>query len=165
MVFHSLTIVRSCNGTCERYAARAIICAPTGPLRKTNTIVSSSFGGNRQDSDFAHSIIATEVDHDDVDHVTSAAEAQAMLKKVTGDRGVERVAVSDEQQNDDQASVPPSTGSGQHTRKSPAFTIVAECRYALTGVGAAMAVGNQKCKGNCADVAPAPTNTRPTIIG
>jgi len=26
----------------------------------------------------------------------------------------------------------------------PAFTIVAECKYALTGVGAAMAWGNQK---------------------
>jgi hypothetical protein len=44
----------------------------------------------------------------------------------------------------------------------PAFTIVAECRYALTGVGAAMALGSQKWNGTCADLvkAPASTSTR-----
>jgi hypothetical protein len=96
-------------------------------------------GGNRQDGDFAHSILATEVHHDDVDHVTSAAEAQAMLKKVTGDRGVERVAVGDEQQDDDQASDherdryiaaahPPIQLFPTEWRQIPSFTIVAECR-------------------------------------
>ena len=41
----------------------------------------------------------------------------------------------------------------------PAFTIVAECKYALTGVGAAMACGNQKWNGNCADLVNAPNST------
>ncbi len=44
------------------------------------------------------------------------------------------------------------------------MTIVAECRYALTGVGAAIAPGSQKCSGNWADLENAPTSTsaRPT---
>ena len=69
--------------------------------------------------------------------------------------------------------VPPqSTTIQRHTSRSPkigdiraistmpAFTIVAECRYALTGVGAAIAPGSQKWNGNCADFVNAPTSTR-----
>ena len=39
----------------------------------------------------------------------------------------------------------------------PALTIAAACRYALTGVGAAMAPGSQKWKGKIADLLSAPT--------
>ena len=42
----------------------------------------------------------------------------------------------------------------------PAFTIAAACRYALTGVGAAMAPGSQKWKGKIADLLSAPTSRR-----
>ena len=45
-------------------------------------------------------------------------------------------------------------------RNSPAFTIVAECRYADTGVGAAIACGSQKWKGNCADLVKQPSRIR-----
>ena len=38
----------------------------------------------------------------------------------------------------------------------PAFTIAAECKYADTGVGAAIAPGNQICHGACADFVIAP---------
>ncbi len=44
----------------------------------------------------------------------------------------------------------------------PAFTIVAEWRYALIGVGATIAPGSQKWNGNWADLASAPRATRPT---
>ena len=37
------------------------------------------------------------------------------------------------------------------------MTIAAECRYADTGVGAAIAPGNQKCQGACADLVRAPS--------
>jgi hypothetical protein len=45
------------------------------------------------------------------------------------------------------------------------LTIVAECRYALTGVGAAIAAGSQAWKGNCADFVNAPSriSTRATV--
>ena len=46
----------------------------------------------------------------------------------------------------------------------PAFTMVAECKYALTGVGAAIAPGNQKWKGNCADFVKAPSKTRTDAV-
>ena len=39
----------------------------------------------------------------------------------------------------------------------PAFTIAAECRYADTGVGAAIAPGSQKCQGAWADLVSAPS--------
>ena len=48
-------------------------------------------------------------------------------------------------------------------RKVPALTMVAECKYALTGAGAAMALGSQKWKGNWADLVKAPANTSKTI--
>ena len=41
----------------------------------------------------------------------------------------------------------------------PALTIAAACRYALTGVGAAMAPGSQKWKGKIADLLSAPTSS------
>ncbi len=59
-----------------------------------------------------------------------------------------------------QASVPPSAGEKRISRKTPAFTMVAECRKADTGVGAAMAPGSQKWKGNCADLVKAPIRNR-----
>src|SRR6185437_925678 len=43
---------------------------------------------------------------------------------------------------------------------TPALTIAAACRYALTGVGAAIAPGSQKCIGTIADFDSAPTSTR-----
>ena len=43
---------------------------------------------------------------------------------------------------------------------TPALTIVAECRYALTGVGAAIAPGSQTWNGNCADFVAAATRIR-----
>src|SRR4051794_33908907 len=49
-------------------------------------------------------------------------------------------------------------GDSTATRNIPAFTIVAECRYALTGVGAAMAPGNQAWNGYWADLVNAPTS-------
>ena len=45
----------------------------------------------------------------------------------------------------------------------PAFTIVAECSRALTGVGAAIAAGSQKWNGNCADFVNAPSATSARI--
>ncbi len=48
-------------------------------------------------------------------------------------------------------------------RNTPAFTMVAEWRYALTGVGAAMAWGSQKWNGTCADLVNAPSSTSPRI--
>ena len=47
----------------------------------------------------------------------------------------------------------------------PAFTIVAEWRKALAGVGAAMAPGSQKWKGNCADLVKAPSRIRASATG
>ncbi len=44
------------------------------------------------------------------------------------------------------------------------MTIVAECRNAVTGVGATIAPGSQKLKGNWADLLNAPTSTRATPI-
>ena len=51
-------------------------------------------------------------------------------------------------------------GVSRATRYTPAFTIAAACRYALTGVGAAMAPGSQKWNGTIADFDSAPTSTR-----
>ncbi len=59
-----------------------------------------------------------------------------------------------------QRSVPAKTGHSRASRKMPAFTMVAECRYAETGVGAAMAWGSQKWKGNWADLVKAPIRIR-----
>ncbi len=50
----------------------------------------------------------------------------------------------------------------------PAFTIAAACRYALTGVGAAIAAGSQGWNGTCADFVSAPTSTStraPVTVG
>ena len=44
----------------------------------------------------------------------------------------------------------------------PAFTIAAAWRYALTGVGAAIAPGSQKWKGKIADFDRAPTRSMTT---
>ena len=62
-------------------------------------------------------------------------------------------------------SVPASAGYKRASRNTPAFTMVAECRYALTGVGAAMAWGNQKWNGNWALLVKAPSSTRHRISG
>ena len=45
----------------------------------------------------------------------------------------------------------------------PAFTIVDECRYALAGVGAAIALGNHTWNGNCADFVNAPARISSSI--
>ena len=47
-------------------------------------------------------------------------------------------------------------GARRATRKMPALTIAAACRYALTGVGAAIAPGSQKWNGKMADLLNAP---------
>src|SRR3546814_15692940 len=47
----------------------------------------------------------------------------------------------------------------------PAFTMAAACRYALTGVGAAMAPGSQKWNGTRADLLSAPTSTQISATG
>src|SRR5687768_2890491 len=60
----------------------------------------------------------------------------------------------------DQRAVPPSSGVILAIRYTPALTMVAECRYALTGVGACIAFGNQKWNGNCADFVNAANSTR-----
>ena len=57
-----------------------------------------------------------------------------------------------------QSSDPAKIGANQATRITPAFTIVAECRYALTGVGAAIAPGSHAWNGYCADFVNAPTS-------
>lgn len=49
-----------------------------------------------------------------------------------------------------------NTGASRATRYTPAFTMAAACRYALTGVGAAIAPGSQKCSGTTADLLSAP---------
>ena len=45
------------------------------------------------------------------------------------------------------------------------MTIVAECKYALTGVGAAIAAGSHEWNGYCADLVNAPIamHTKPTV--
>jgi hypothetical protein len=43
--------------------------------------------------------------------------------------------------------------------------MVAECRNALTGVGAVIASGSQKWNGNCADLVNAPARTRTSATG
>src|SRR5690606_29049835 len=43
--------------------------------------------------------------------------------------------------------------------------MVAECKKAETGVGAFIAPGNQKWKGNCADLVKAPIKRKPNING
>ncbi len=47
----------------------------------------------------------------------------------------------------------------------PAFTMAAACRYALTGVGAAIAAGSQKWKGTRADLESAPRRISTTATG
>ena len=71
-------------------------------------------------------------------------------------------------------STPSTTTVGRHggesanpgdiraTRYTPALTIAAACRYALTGVGAAIAPGSQKCIGTMADLDSAPMSTSTT---
>ncbi len=61
-------------------------------------------------------------------------------------------------------SVPPMTGHSRASRKTPAFTMVAECRYDDTGVGAAMALGSQKWNGNCALLVNAPSSTSTSAV-
>ena len=55
-----------------------------------------------------------------------------------------------------------SAGPSSPMRKMPAFTIAAACRYALTGVGAAIATGSHALNGNTADFASAPARTSST---
>ena len=55
-----------------------------------------------------------------------------------------------------QSGVPLSAGCSRASRNTPALTMVAECRKALAGVGACMALGSQKWKGNCADLVKQP---------
>ena len=58
-----------------------------------------------------------------------------------------------------------NAGARRATRYTPALTIVAECRYALTGVGATIAPGSQAWNGICADLVNAPSriSTRATV--
>src|SRR5690606_40872651 len=64
-----------------------------------------------------------------------------------------------------QSAVAPRMGKKRAKIYTPAFTIVAECRYADTGVGAFIAPGSQKWKGNCADLVNAPRKINPTNNG
>src|SRR5699024_12599823 len=64
-----------------------------------------------------------------------------------------------------QIASPPKTGVKRATIYIPAFTIVAECKYALIGVGASIASGNQIWNGNCADFVKAPNNIRMMMAG
>ncbi len=67
-----------------------------------------------------------------------------------------------------QSAVPPRSGVIRATRYTPALTIVAECRYALTGVGACIAFGSQKWNGNWADLVNAASRISaaiPTYVG
>ncbi|MNZ65842.1 hypothetical protein D3C78_840430 [compost metagenome] len=61
--------------------------------------------------------------------------------------------------------MPESSGYRRASRNTPALTMVAECRYAETGVGAAMAWGSQKWNGNCADLVNTPSSTRHSATG
>ena len=54
-------------------------------------------------------------------------------------------------------------GENRMSRKMPALTTAAACRYALTGVMAAMASGSQKWNGNWADLVNAATATATAI--
>ena len=51
-------------------------------------------------------------------------------------------------------------GRSRATRKIPAATIVAACIRAEMGVGPSIASGNHMWRGNCADLATAPTNKK-----
>src|SRR3989344_1364952 len=53
-------------------------------------------------------------------------------------------------------------GNKRKMRKAPAFTIVAECKRALTGVGPSIAHGSQKKNGAWADFTNAPHKMRNT---
>ena len=59
--------------------------------------------------------------------------------------------------------VDPTMGVILAMRYTPAFTIVAEWRYALTGVGASIAFGSQKWNGTWADFVNAARRTRPAM--
>ena len=59
-----------------------------------------------------------------------------------------------------QVDEPDNPGLNAATRKTPALTMAAECRYALTGVGAVIAPGSQKCRGAMADLLAAPMMSR-----
>ncbi|MNR37148.1 hypothetical protein D3C85_1551410 [compost metagenome] len=63
------------------------------------------------------------------------------------------------------SSLPASDGHRRASRNTPALTMVAECRYADTGVGAAMAWGSQKWKGNCALLVKAPSRISGSSTG
>src|SRR5699024_3371983 len=52
-----------------------------------------------------------------------------------------------------------NAGLKRMSRKMPAFTTAAACRYALTGVAAAIASGSHEWNGNCADFVIADTAT------
>ena len=62
-------------------------------------------------------------------------------------------------------SVPESAGHRRASRNTPAFTIVAECKYADTGVGAAIACGSQKWNGNCALFVSTPSRISSSVAG
>ncbi len=55
-----------------------------------------------------------------------------------------------------QKSTSSNAGASRATRYTPALTIVAECRYVLTGVGATIAAGSHEWNGICADLVKAP---------
>ena len=61
-------------------------------------------------------------------------------------------------------SVPANAGHRRASRNTPALTMVAECRYADTGVGAAMALGSQKWNGNCALLVSAPSRISTSAV-
>jgi hypothetical protein len=56
-----------------------------------------------------------------------------------------------------------SSGCTRTSRYTPAVTIVAACISADTGVGPAIASGNQKYNGNCADLPAAAKNSSSAI--
>src|SRR6476620_5915835 len=62
-----------------------------------------------------------------------------------------------------QTPVPPRAGLSRASRYTPALTIVAEWRYALTGVGASIAFGSQKWNGTWADLVNAARRIDPAM--
>ena len=63
-----------------------------------------------------------------------------------------------------QAGAALEQGVRRCSRKTPAATIAAECRYAETGVGAAIARGSQKWNGTWAHFARAASAMRPRAM-
>src|SRR3546814_9526873 len=63
----------------------------------------------------------------------------------------------------DHAGTPEKMGETSISRYTPALTIVAACRKALTGVIATIAPGSQKCSGTWADLVNAANAIRAPI--